>query len=119
MMSSTLDALRRLIGEPATSPQQVGVYRLTLLEGPPEDYEAAVDLLASGGRRRPNPWLAKRHQGEGVERGKVTLEGRRCCALLAEEVTGMLPRLRPPTEHRCPSCGSRYRLDVVLGGVRG
>lgn len=44
--------------------------------------------------------------------GVPVLNGRRCCFELSRELDGKMHRLALPSEHLCPGCGTRWRVET-------
>lgn len=80
-----------------------------------EEVVEAMDLDTPGGR------YASKHLKKGKARtglgydkatGTATFGGRACCLTLARSIDRRLHSLPMPSEHQCPECGTRWRVEM-------
>lgn len=93
----------------------LGHPHLTLIDEPSTPIEEAIEALeqqTSAGRQMAR--LLTRHDPDTPQidpnTGRVYLNGRECCYALSLKLNEQLARLPVPSDHRCPDCGSTWRL---------
>lgn len=95
---------------------------LVLIDEPLEELEVVAALMdeleGSEGRRR-NRWLARqKNTGIAVGEEGPVLNGRRCCYQLARKLDRRLSRLRLPSRHFCPECGTEWEVRTTVREAR-
>lgn len=98
------------------SPDRYGQVVLEIIEEAEPDYDVLAEaVMDDAAPRPPTRWYQEMcGRGHRYTSESSTLNGRECCARFAQLIQARVMYYNVPSEHVCPSCGTKYMLKLAV-----